>query len=290
MNNFEWHHRFADPIAERLSPYFSRLFVILGQHSLQFAILNSETNMFVALSDLKLKTNLKGPILYAEHLRQFFLEEGLLQKQYSSVTIGVETPVNTLVPSAMFDRDHLKHYLRFHFQLPEEHPLFCEHIPEVDAYNIHSIDPATLAVIREFFPEATMMHSGTSLVRSCYQEYRLNQRPVCLFLHIREPYIDLCCIGENGLLFFNSFACHSKEDLLYFTLYAMDQLRLRVEDTTVNISGFIEKETDAYALLSQYIPELSFTTRPGPAVYSPVLHSLPGHFYQPLFGLALCGS
>jgi len=246
--------------------------------------------MFVALSDLRLKTNLKGPILYAEHLRQFFLEERLVQKQYSAATIGVETPVHTLVPSAMFDRDHLKHYLRFHFRLPEERPLSCEHIPEVDAYNIHGIEPATLAVIRDFFPEATMVHAGTSLVRSCYQEYRLNQRPVCLFLHVREPDIDLCCIGENGLLFFNSFACHSKEDLLYFTLYAMDQLRLRVEDTTVNISGFMEKDTDAYALLSHYVPELSFTTRPGPAIYSPVLHSLPGHFYQPLFGLALCES
>ncbi|MBW6461165.1 MAG: DUF3822 family protein [Bacteroidales bacterium] len=290
MNNFEWYHHFADPVAERLSPDFSHLLILIGQHSLQYSILNPETSMFISLASFRVKIAPKSPALYAAQLRQLFNDDELFRRKYQAVTIGMESPVHTLVPSAMFDREHLSGYLRFNFRLPENHPLFSDHLPEIDAYNIYSPAVSTLEAVREFFPGAAIVHAGTSLVRACYQYYRLNQSPLVLFLHVREKDIDLCCIGENGLMFFNTFASHCKEDILYFTLYAMDQLRLRVEDTTVSVSGFLEKDTETYVLLSQYILELSFTSRPGPAVYSPVFHSLPGHFYQQLFGLALCGS
>lgn len=290
MNSFELHDRCADPVTDRLSAYFSRFFILTGQKNLQFSILDTERNMFISLADFRLKSMSVAPVLYAANLRQLMTDDENFHRKYSAVTIGIDSPVHTLVPSAMFDREKLRHYLRFNFQLQDEYKLFYDYIPEVDAYNIYAIEPTVSETLHGFFPEAALVHAGSSLVRVFYQHHQASRNATSLYLHIRENEIDLCCFGENGLQFFNSFTCQGKEDVLYFTLYAMDQLRLRLESTPVSISGFLDKGTDTFSLLSQYIPLLSLATRPGPAIYSPVFQSMPAHHYLQLFGLALCAS
>jgi len=110
-----------------------------------------------------------------------------------------------------------------------------------------------------------------------------------IHLHFLRNRFDLAVLSDNTLRFFNTFHFDNDEDILYFTLYAAEQLKLRPGESRLRLSGDIEIASDTVGLLREFLPETNFGSRPEGFGYSP-LFDFPAHKYASLFSLALCGS
>ena len=290
MSAFILRDRYFDPEAGRISSYFCQLFVLIGQDSLQYCILDSEKNSFIALVDYRLPSFPKNPeILYAQ-LGQLISDEKILLKKYPSVFVGIDTPWHTLVPSPLFDPGQVTKYLEFNFNLPQGLHFRSDRVEEIDAYNIYGFLPGSGDFIQTYFKEAAIVHRSTALIKAVYQHNRVNPDPLSVFLHVRDQYIDLVAYDGNRPAFFNSFPCQSGEDILYFTLYSIEQLKLRPDSVQLFITGMLDAGSDTYRLLEQYVRSVSFSGRLSIYNYSPFFDQLPAHRYQELFAFALCGS
>jgi hypothetical protein len=289
MSAFNLRDRYFDPESGRISSYFCQLFILIGQESLQFCILDTEKNTFIALADYCLPTSPKTPEIFYSQLDQLITGEELLLKKYPSVVIGIDTPWHTLVPSPLFDIDQEIKYLEFNFRLPDGCQVRSERVEEIDAYNIYGFLPGIRDIIQKHFREAAFIHRSSALIRAVFQHHLNNPGPGCVFLHVRDQFIDLVAFGESRLSFFNSFPCRSKEDTLYFTLYAIEKLKLRPDAVQLFTSGMIDAGSDSYLLLEEYIRTISYTGRLGSFSYSPMLIQAPSHRYQELYAIALCG-
>jgi hypothetical protein len=64
------------------------------------------------------------------------------------------------------------------------------------------------------------------------------------------------------LLSNNSFEFTTKEDLLYFTLFAFEQLKIETEKVEVQLYGDITKGDEYFNLLYEYIRNLSLGGTP----------------------------
>jgi hypothetical protein len=128
------------------------------------------------------------------------------------------------------------------------------------------------------------------LIKAIHNHQKTNPEPAGLFLNLREQFIDLTSIEGGRLAYFNSFSCNSKEDMLYYTIYALEQLNLRPDNVRLNISGKIDHGSEPHRLLEQYFREVSFSGGLNLWGYSPLLVQLPAHRYQELYALGLCGS
>ena len=95
---------------------------------------------------------------------------------------------------------------------------------------------------------------------------------------------------RNRLLFFNSYFCRSKEDILYFTLYVMEQLNLQPDPVNLVLNGSVDAGSEIFHLLDQYIRPVSFSRLPGTFTFSPLIQQSPAHYFTELYGIALCGS
>jgi len=290
MSAFILHDRYFDPDAGRISSYFCQLFALIGQESLQYCILDTEKNTFIALADYRLPAFPKTPEIFYSQLGQLISEEELLLKKYPSVVIGIDTPWHTLVPSPLYDTGQMSKYLEFNFSLPDDCQVRSDKVEEIDACNIYGFLPGLQDVIRKYFREAAIVHHTSALIKAVYQHHQLNPEPPCIFLHARDRFIDLVFFDGNRPAYFNSFPCRSKEDILYFTLYAIEQLKLRPDSVQLSITGMIDAGSDSYLLLKQYIRTISFTSRLSNFNYSPLLDQVPSHRYLELFAIALCGS
>ena len=290
MSEFILHDRYFDPGAGRISSYFCRLFILVGQESLQYCILDTDKNSFIALADYRLPTLIKNPEIFHSKLRQLISGEESLLKKYPSVVIGLDTPWHTLVPSSLFDSKQIDSYLEFNFNMADGCLSGSDLLKETDAYNVYAYLPGLTKVFREFIADAAVVHRSSALVTSVHQHQMTGSLPTCGFLNFRGYFADLAFFVENRLVFFNSFPCHTKEDLLYFTLYTLEQLKLRPDSLPLFVSGMIGAGSEEYSLLEQYIGMVSFSGRMGAFDYSPILKQLPSHYYQELFALALCGS
>ena len=290
MYAFISHDRYFDPESGHLSSYFSKLFILIGQESLQYSILDTEKNTFVAVADLQLPSPPKTPEIFYAELSRLISEEDALNKKYPSIVIGLDTPMHTLVPAPLFDSGQSKRYLEFNFGMTGDGQVSADRIEEIDAYNVYAIPKGLLDLLRLNYREAALFHRTSALIRAIYNDQNLNPATAGVFLNVREQFIDLISFESGRLAYFNSYSCTSKEDMLYYTLYAIEQLSLRPDTAQLFISGTIDNGSESHRLLEQYIREVSFSERLNLWEYSPLLGQLPAHRYQELYALALCGS
>lgn len=290
MNTYVLTDRYFDPEAGRISSYFCQLFVLIGHNTVQYAINETEKNSFFGLAAYHLPVIPKNDEMLFLHLDQLLAEEELLQKKYSSVVVGIDSPYCTLVPSPLFDPEHLRKILEMNFSVPGEYLPGSEKIEEIDARNIYAFHPLLGEAVRKHFGEVTMVHRSTPLMKAVYRHYQAGRESNPVFLHFRDRYFDLVYFRENRLAFYNSFPHKTKEDVLYFTLFTLEQLGLRPDSMHLVISGQADTDDETCSLLKQYIHSVSFTGFLNAFNYSPLLKQATVHYYQELFALALCGS
>jgi len=290
MNAFLSPERYFDPESGRISAYFSKLFILIGQESLQYCILDTEKNTFVALADCKMPSSPKTPETFYSDISQLISEDEILQKKYPSVIIGIDTAAHTLIPAPLFDSEHSKKYLEFNFGLIGNGKVTTDRLEEIDAYNVYAIPPGLLDVLQVNFREAAIFHRTSALIRAIHHHHKISSGLACLFLNVRDRFIDLISFEGVRLVYFNSYSCLSKEDMLYYTLYTLEQLKLSPDTVQIFISGMLDAGSDSHRLLEQYIRMVSFSDSLSSFDYSPLLNQLPVHRYQEIYALALCGS
>jgi hypothetical protein len=282
--------RYFDPESGRLSAYFSQLFILVGQESLQYSILDTERNTFVALADFRLSLSPKAPELFYAEISKLILEEDALKKKYPTVVLGFDTPFHTLVPSPLYNPEQNGSYLDFNFAKKVYGQVRADKIEEIDTFNVSGIPQALIDIVEANYAEAALSHRSTAMIRAIYNHQKINPVATSIYLNMRGQFIDLASMEDSRLVFFNSYSCAGKEDVLYYTLYAIEQLNLRPENVQLFISGMIDKDSESHQLLEHYIKQVSFTSRLNLWNYSPLLSQIPAHRYQELYALALCGS
>jgi len=80
--------------------------------------------------------------------------------------------------------------------------------------------------------------------------------PTC-YVHVAHRQIDITVIEKKKLLLYNSFKFHTKEDLVYYLLFTMEQLNLDTEKTKLKLFGNIEEGDELYAICYQYVKNIS---------------------------------
>jgi len=290
MSAFILHDHYFDPESGRISSYFCRLFILVGQESLQYCILDTEKNTFIALADYRLPVQAKSQEIYYDQLDKLLGDEEKLVKKYSSVVIGLDSQWHTLVPLSLFDPGQVLKYLEFNFSLPENCLVGFDQVSEIDASNIFGYSSGLKDVFSRHYPEAAFVHRSSALLKAVREYSQVDLDQPALYLNSREQYIDLACFDGKDPVFFNSFPCRTKEDVLYFTLYAIEQMKLRPDAVRLIVSGMAEPGSDVYRLLEQYIRTVPMAGWLDSLSYCPLIKQLPANRYQELFALALCGS
>jgi hypothetical protein len=82
----------------------------------------------------------------------------------------------------------------------------------------------------------------------------------------------------------------SREDLLYFILYIMEQEKLRPDQTMVHFSGAMSSDPETVGLLEDYTAGVTLQLEAGALHFSPVFNPATISAYRHLFSLSLCGS
>jgi hypothetical protein len=290
MSAFISPDRYFDPESERLSAYFSKLFILIGKESLQYCILDTDKNTFVALADFRLSSSPKTPELFYAEISKLILQENALKKKYASVVLGIDTPLHTLVPVSLFDSGQNSKYLEFNFGMNAYGQVKADQLEEIDAYNVYGIPQDLMDLINLNYGEAALFHRSSAWIRAIYNHQKISPGSSVMYMNVREQIIDLAYMEGTRLGFFNSYSCASKEDVLYYTLYAIEQLNLRPDNLHLFVSGMIDTDSELQRLLEQYTNQVSLWVRPDIWNYSPLLYAAPAHRYQELYALALCGS
>ena len=249
-----------------------QLCVQLGLKEFSYCIINSSTNNVEYFNDFTVNDDIIAIINTDEILKLNF---------GSSSVIFTNFPC-TLVPNELFKVENSKEILELSaavYDIIKSDPL-----PEIDAHLVYTIPSVISDIVFTFFPNATQKAEQSYLIKQFSKFENKNQNA---YLYISEGILNITAFKNGKLLFNNGFSFDTKEDMLYFTLFVFEQLKLDTETVNVKLFGEIIKGDENHQLLYEYIRNIEFGSRPNHLNFSSEFNKLPEHQFYGLFSQSL---
>lgn len=199
-----------------------------------------------------------------EALEKALFKKGLLDKPFLSTTFIVNNQYNTLIPSALFDEQEQESYLRFHHALPNGCKLFHESLKHIESVNVFALPEKQYEHVRNTWPEIKFTHQTTLFINSVLKEEPY-ESDTNIFVNVNSRSFNLAVVNQGKLEFFNTFKFNTKDDFIYFLMFAIEQQQLASRDIPVYFTGLVSNNSEIIRLTERYIRRVRFL-RPNASV------------------------
>ena len=241
----------------RFSNYMTlHLSIQISLDGFSFCLINKAEQKIEQLKHFDFEHKTDSAQLLLTNIQNVFRNEPLLQKRYPSVNINHFNQYSSLVPKPLFDKEHIKDYIRYStktyqndyivYDEIEGHQLINVYIPFVNVNNF----------FLERFGSFEYKHSSTILISTLLNTYKYSEHPH-MFAHIDRHHFELVVIAQSQLLLYNSFTYETKEDFIYYILFTAEQLKLDVNTLDLVLSGLISDEGELFEIAYTYVRKVS---------------------------------
>ena len=231
------------------------LSIQISLSGLSFCILNRTSNS-IEFTHYKAFKKQANPFETLEYLKQELTNLDALDQTFSNVLVIYQNGLSNLVPKALYEEEQAADYLKFNSKILNTDYISHDEISINDSINVYVPYVNINNYIFDTFGEFEYKHSSTILIESLLKETA--ESKTAIYININEHHFELVAIKGNELLLYNSYEYSSKEDVIYYLLFAMEQLQLHPETTQLNLMGLIDKEDDIYSIIYTYVRHVEF--------------------------------
>ncbi len=219
-------------------------------------------------------------------IKKILEQDPFLQRPYQGVSCIHNDTRSTLLPAALFDRDHLKLYFEFNHILNDLDELHYNYLKQADAYLIFPVYSDIANLYLKTWLNTGFFHQATPLIDALMSGE--NETGILAGINFNEDHFDIIVKKNRQLKYHNNFRFRSEEDLIYFILFVFDKLGLDQDITPVILSGEIDKFSDRPSLLKRYFRNLTYQPAPPGFRYPPAFHKIQEHSLLSLLRLYHC--
>jgi hypothetical protein len=258
------------------------LSVEIGLNNFSYCLFDTLTFTYILLK--KFEFEAKGIKESCEKITNIIASEELLKKEFYSSSLAFNNFPSTLVPTPFYKEEKNREILSFNHEIEE---VLTDKMHQMDAVNIYSVPTELLNLINKSFPNTQKKCNSSILIDQLLLQNEKTEKTI-VYASIERKKLEICVLSENKLEFHNSFTTDTKEDLLYFLLFSMEQLGLSPEKTELVLLDDILKSDEKYNLLYEYVRNISFGNRSENLNFTKELESIKSHQYFCLFSQLLC--
>ena len=255
------------------------LSIQLGTYHFSYCLLNSSTLTY----DYVKKYSLNSKDNIASEITEIINNDDILKAEFSSQSLAFVNFPSTLVPESLYKKEEAETLLSFNTKVTGK--VLADNIVSQKAYLIYSVPESILGIVSTFFPKAKYKAQESILIQ---QYSQLNTENTKTYLYLNEQKLGITIFDSDKLIFNNSFKYTSKEDLLYYLLFSLEQLNLSPNSIDVTVFGSIEDSDEHFILLYEYIRNIKLGKRPHQFSFPAEFNSLADHKYFGLFTQILC--
>ncbi len=192
-----------------------------------------------------------------EKIKYTFDHNPVLKGNFKTIEVIYHNDLYTLVPKPLFDPNAIKQYLQYNIKVLETDFIVYDELEQHDMVSVY----VPYANINNFFFDTfgsfTYKHASTILVNSLLAQEKNNDQTT-VFVHMNDKCFDLIVIHKGKLVLTNTYNHETKEDFLYYLLFAMEQLKLNPEEFKLLFLGDITVESAYYDIAYKYIRNIDF--------------------------------
>ncbi len=259
----------------------------LGLHGLDFVVYNPDKNKFIVFESYRFDDGLKQeefPLIFDRILNH----HNWFGYPFGEVHLLYQNNFNTLVPLPLFNEKDKSLYLGYNQPFQENNRILFDILKNTGAANVFYLPNPVAEKVKDFWPHAKLHHTVSALIESLTIHYKNRITSNDLFLNVRNGLFDLVRFKGNKLFYSNTFSYKTKEDFIYFLLAAIEQLELNPQEVNLIIMGKIDKSTEEYEMIYQYIKNSRFIEQNDNFLYSYVLDNVVHHSNYVLYNVLQC--
>lgn len=258
--------------------------VLVGSDSIYYVVNDAQLNV-LALKSFHFDQGSNASI--AAGLKSAFFDDPLLKETYRSSKIVFTTPHFTLIPTKFYDENQHAAYFENLSELIGFDQIVVDPIKNIDTQNIYLVDSQLVAVAKAILPTAHHHHIFTSLILG-FQKIAEHRGGHQVFANIRDGFLQILFFDGRDLIFANSFAFRTPQDVIYFLLNTYEQFKLNPDAIPLSISGSLTEHSDIFKYIYRYIRNVAFVPAPPYFRFGQQFTGVPAHFYFDLFSIKLC--
>ena len=232
-----------------------KLSIHISLNGLSFCIIDLISKEIDFLRTYSLSKN-STPKELLKTLKKGFKENDELRNSFSSVKIIHYNNLSTVVPEPLFDKKNALSYLKFNSKILQNDYIAYDRIFNNECVNVFIPYVNINNYIFKMFDSFVYNHYSSIIL----EKVKLNEKNTTtpsLYLNININHMEITYFVKNKLVFYNRFDFNTKEDVMYYLLFTIDQLKLNPEEIPVVITGNISEDDDNYKIIYKYIRNVS---------------------------------
>jgi hypothetical protein len=275
-----------DSSYDAAAPYLYDLLVLCGESSVSVAVYRASEKLFLALEQFNIPVEEQQVDFYTAVFSRSALLSG---KGFRKAVFASAFRNSTLVPNPLYTPGTAETHLHFSTATNGQSHVLTDEMRQVDARNVHAIPEWLHRLINQQFPGAVMVHSSSAVIDHLTTLFK-NTGEELIWVDVQPGTISMVITRGKKLLLSNSFTYENAEGLVYFILFACEQLQLNPESINLRFTGILDAEDAAYKLALKYVRNTDFLEKSELFQYAGELETLPGHRHFSLFIQATCVS
>ena len=242
---------------------------------LKYTLLNTENLEYLLFKSVEVGNNLLTTIGSEEILKQTFFSTSMCYSNFPT----------TIVPNELYSEINKERYLQFISD--KKGTIKTDKIHQNNATTIYSVKEDIVHLMNQIQSGVIEKNSSTIIIEQLIKQYK-NLTEKTAFLFINRKNIELIILKKGELILHNYFDVNNSIDVLYYTLFGFNQLKMNPEESNLYLFGNIEKGDENYILLYDYIRNIKFGSLSNSLSFNEELKRVSQHQNFSLFSQILC--
>lgn len=169
-----------------------------------------------------------------------------LRRNFSSVRVGLVSTFFNLVPNVYLrsNPDDLLNFSEAEF----ENNILFEGNTSFDCSFLYGTSQLLVDKLKELYGTVLYFHSGQIFLDSVQKQSELT-----VHLNLIQHNLEIAVTDQSGLQLYNLFETPTGEDILFYTLFALQQLELDSNRVEVKCYGQLLPNTKVFQTLKKYV-------------------------------------
>tara|TARA_B100000497_G_C7653860_1_gene393495 strand:- start:568 stop:1407 length:840 start_codon:yes stop_codon:yes gene_type:complete len=253
------------------------LSVEIQKEQLSFCLLDTTKLEYIFLKSIKANNPLE--------MVQLINNEEILKYNFFSSSVSYKNFPSAIIPNPLYDATKKEVYAGF--AIGETKKIKTDIIHHDDSTLLYSVEENITNTLNQIQTEIKEKNSSTVAISSILDKYSGLKEKSCFVIKEKNK-IEIIVIQDDQLILQNYFEVNSNTDILYFTLFCFEQLKMDPNKNELYLIGNIEKGDETYSLLYDYIRNISFGKISKNLSFSKELNQITKHQYFTLFSQILC--
>lgn len=239
---------------------------------------SAERNKFVLQAEFTVPEQLS--------LKEVLHHTDIIKRDFRRVHYICNSVIQTIIPDAFYDEDHVEEIVSFNNTLAPEHLLYKNQLERLQSQLVFAIQPTEIATVRARFPEVKFTHSGAALLN-----YVLSLMNVgaTMFVHFHQRGVEIVLMKNKSCLLYNQYELHSNEDVLTVLSQIAEQFGYHENELQVVLSGEIEIGSDREKIVKSTFSKVFFAPRDKRFAYTyRIEDDTQAHKFISLYAAYLC--